>query len=91
MPGESLEKALKREILEELGVAIDVHEEYYRTEHAYPEKTVALHFFDCSIMSGEPQTIQVADLRWVHPTQLDRFEFPEGDRELIAQLRGVSS
>jgi 8-oxo-dGTP diphosphatase len=84
--GESLEQALKREIVEELGIVIDVHQEYFSTRHAYSVKTVDLHFFDCSIMKGEPRAIQVADFHWVRPTELVNFEFPEADRELIKRL-----
>ena len=37
-PDESLEAALQREIREELGVEISVHEEYFSLQHEYPTK-----------------------------------------------------
>ena len=86
-PSESLQIALKREILEELGVAVQVEDEFYSTEHHYASRSVRLHFFNCSIIDGEPRSLEVADWRWVLPSDLDRFEFPEADRELIAKLR----
>jgi mutator protein MutT len=88
LPGESLQAALIREIREELGVDVAVHNEVLTTEHQYPTKTVQLHFFNCSIRSGEPQIIEVADLKWVTPSELRGFQFPEADRELIAILSG---
>jgi mutator protein MutT len=90
-PGETLEGALQREILEELGVTISVEEEFFRIAHDYPTKSVQLHFFNCSILSSEPRPIEVADLRWVGPQQLDRFEFPAADAELIAKLRTINN
>ena len=85
--GESLETALRREIREELGIDVAVGEEYFTVEHDYPGKSVRLHFFNCSIECGEPQALGVADLRWVSPEELSRFEFPPADAELIERLR----
>ena len=85
--GESLQAALEREIMEELGVKIRVHDEFFTVEHDYPTKSVRLHFFNCSIIEGEPQLIEVADMRWVHPQDLVQFDFPPADAELIARLR----
>ena len=86
-PGESLEKALQREIREELGVRIAVGDEFYTVEHDYPGKSVRLHFFNCVIEEGEPAAIEVASLKWVLPAELSQFEFPPADAELIEKLR----
>ena len=85
--GESLEAALHREIREELGVEITVDREFFSVAHEYPDKSVHLHFFDCTILRGEPQPLEVADLRWVKAAELDDFEFPPADVELIRKLR----
>jgi mutator protein MutT len=83
---ESLQSALEREIQEELGVRIAVGPEFFSIEHDYPTKSVRLHFFDCSILEGEPQPLDVADIRWVTPGELKDFEFPPADAELIRKL-----
>jgi mutator protein MutT len=85
-PPESLHEALQREIQEELGVLIRVENEFFTAEHHYPERSVQLHFFECSIIDGTPRAVEVADLRWVSPLELENFEFPEADRELISRL-----
>lgn len=86
-PGESRKAALQREIREELGVEITVDREFFTVDHDYPSKSVRLFFFDCSIMRGEPQALDVADMRWVKPSELKDFEFPAADVELIRKLR----
>ena len=85
--GESLQSALRREIREELRVDIVVGVEFYSVEHEYPGNPVRLHFFNCEIREGEPEALGVADLRWVLPAELDRFEFPPADAKLIEKLR----
>lgn len=84
---ESLASALVREIEEEVGVKITVLDEFFQVEHHYPTRSVQLHFFNCTIVSGEPRPLHVADLRWVLPEELDQFSFPEADRELISRLQ----
>ena len=54
--GESHEACLARELLEELGVRATVGRELLITEHAYPERTVRLHFRTCEI-DGEPSPL----------------------------------
>jgi 8-oxo-dGTP diphosphatase len=88
-PGEELKAALHRELREEIGVETEIGEEIHRIVHAYPDRDVRLYFFETRILSGEPQKIEVADLRWVNVDQLMDFQFPEADRPLLDQLRGV--
>lgn len=84
--GESLRSALQREIREELGIDVGVHDEFFTVEHDYSTKSVRLHFFNCTILEGEPQPMDVADLQWVEPADLPDFEFPPADVELIRKL-----
>jgi 8-oxo-dGTP diphosphatase len=82
---ESHEGCLAREILEELGTGVEVGEEILAVEHAYPERTVRLHFRRCRL-EGEPHPRLGQEMRWVGRTELAELEFPEADRELIAML-----
>jgi 8-oxo-dGTP diphosphatase len=60
----------------------------HETVHAYPGKTVHLRFFEAELLSGEPQAIDCAEVAWVHPGDLRRYEFPEADLGLVALLAG---
>ena len=57
------------------------------TEHAYPERTVRLHFRHATI-AGEPQPLLGQELMWIARRIFDRSTFPEADRELIELLSG---
>jgi len=89
-PGESLEVALRREIQEELGIKIRVDDEFFTVDHDYPTKSVRLHFFNCVILEGDAQPLDVADLRWVKPDDINNYQFPPADIELIRKLRSSS-
>ncbi len=87
-PDEELPAALKRELAEELGIEAEIGAEIHRIVHAYPDRDVRLHFFEARILSGEPQKLEVADLRWVTLDELMDYQFPEADLPLLKQLRG---
>jgi len=85
---ESLEDCLRRELREELGIEIAQPALFRVIRHEYPEKTVELHFFKCSILSGLLRPLGCADLRWVAPEELAQFPLPPADRPLVEALCG---
>jgi 8-oxo-dGTP diphosphatase len=87
-PGEELVTALKRELMEELGIEAEIGAEIHHISHAYPDRDVQLHFYEARIVSGEPQKLEVADLRWVTLDEIMDYQFPEADLPLLRQLRG---
>jgi mutator protein MutT len=84
---ESLRDCMKREIFEELDVEADVGREILATTHAYDDRRVELHFFECRI-SGQPTPQQGQQMRWVSTTELGQLPFPPADAELIRILTG---
>jgi mutator protein MutT len=82
---ETHEQALRRELLEELAVVVDVGDLVHRTEHAYPDRTIELHFYRC-VLKGAPQPALGQEMRWVPRTELHALGFPPADTELINML-----
>lgn len=85
--GETFEQCLVREIREELGVEISVSELFEEVRHDYSEKSVHLKFFICQLLSGEPQPLDCAAVKWIDQAQLTDFEFPAADAALLEKLR----
>ncbi|HSC57355.1 MAG TPA: 8-oxo-dGTP diphosphatase MutT [Nitrospira sp.] len=85
--GETLEECLQRELFEELSVTIDVPVPYRIIRHEYPEKIVELHFFRCAIERGQATPLDCAEIRWVYPHEMGRYQFPPADRPIIEALR----
>jgi mutator protein MutT len=76
---------LTRELREELAVDASVGDEVLATTHAYPDRSVELHFIRCEI-AGDPAPQIGQELRWVARADLARLEFPPADAELIRLL-----
>lgn len=89
-PDETHEACLARELAEEIGVRSTIGPELLVTEHAYPERTVRLHFRRCTI-HDEPRSMLGQEIRWIARADLPTLEFPEADVELIRLLTASSA
>jgi mutator protein MutT len=85
-PGESFEACLTREVMEELGLTIAVHEQVASAEHVDTERRVHLRFDRCTILSGEPRLLGCAAYRWVTAAQIGAYAFPPADEPLVRQI-----
>ena len=65
--GETREEALRRELAEELGVAVSVGEHLSTLEYSYPHLDITLHLFSCASFEGEPRELYHSSIRWVAP------------------------
>jgi 8-oxo-dGTP diphosphatase len=87
-PGEDPKEALRRELLEELGISAEIGEEVWRTEHQYPEHPpIRLLFFSVQKYSGEVENRVFQQVRWVASRDLPRYDFLEADLLLVEKLR----
>jgi 8-oxo-dGTP diphosphatase len=86
-PGESEPDALRREIREELGCAIDVGALLLRHVHRYPDLEVELAFYAGLLPPGAvPAAIGVAELVWAEVGALAGYDFLEADRAVLGAL-----
>ena len=84
--GENLSEALRREILEELGVEIVVGASMGVYHHAYTHFKVTLHAFRCEKTTGVLQRLAVRDFRWVQPCELETFPMGKIDRQIASRI-----
>lgn len=87
--GESLEACVRREVWEELGIALTEPLPFAVHHYTYPEKSVELHFFTCDIEHGTPKSLGCAQFAWVKPDELAAYEFPPADRPVVDQLMSM--
>jgi mutator protein MutT len=86
LPQESFEACLRRELMEELGIEVEVQELLDAVTHQYPEKLVHLKFFRCGWVKKEPQTHGCHDFAWVGKNQLANYAFPAADQKVLQKL-----
>lgn len=86
-PGESVKECIKREIKEELDIEIAVDDHLISIDHAYTHFRITLHVHYCRHLSGEPQTIECDEIRWVTLDEIDQYPFPKANTKIIEALR----
>lgn len=82
--GENSIECLRREILEELGVAITVIRPLSPTTHEYQEITVTLYPFVCAITEGKVQLHEHAAMIWLPPVELSSLDWAAADLPVLA-------
>jgi 8-oxo-dGTP diphosphatase len=87
---ESFEDCLHRELMEELGIEVEMDDLMEAITHEYPEKTVHVRFFRCAWKQHQPQSLGSPAFRWVNAEELNQFEFPAADARLVERLRNDS-
>lgn len=85
-PGEAPVAALARELTEEIGVTVEVGRIWDVLFHAYPTFDLVMLVYVCRLVEGEPRAVEVADVAWVAPPDLPRWDILPADRPLVDRL-----
>lgn len=86
-PGETIEDCIKREICEEIGIAIEVGEHLITIDYTYTHLRVTLTVHHCRHLTGIPQPLECDEIRWVTLDEIDQFTFPKANEQIIDVLR----
>lgn len=87
--GETKRQALIRECEEELAVTVEPHEVFTEVTHEYPDVTVRLTLFKCSILRGQPQLLEHNALAWITPGEIGNYVFCPADEEILKLIARV--
>jgi mutator protein MutT len=86
-PEEAPEKAVLRELEEELGVQARIDHEIMRYEYQYPGRApILLIFYRIADFTGEPRNFEFEQLRWERPQRLRDYDFLEGDVRFLERF-----
>ena len=86
-PGEGREECLRRELVEEMGVQIDVGRPLTPATHHYPTFTVTLYPYVCTILSGEITLHEHSEIRWLPAAQMHELEWADADVPIITEYQ----
>jgi 8-oxo-dGTP diphosphatase len=90
-PGETDPQALRREILERLGVAVKVGNLLSFVRHPYEHYDVELYLYECSLVDRNLQRLGVADWRWVTSDEFRNYTFTPADQVSMDKLLGIDA
>ena len=85
--GETFPQALIRECQEELAITLDVGEQFMQVVHRYPDILIRLTLFHCTIAQGIPKLLEHNDMRWIHPSEVDSFDFCPADTDILEEIK----
>lgn len=86
-PGETAEKALARELLEELEIELGETRLYLRRTIPYSDlRSYDLSYFIVESWRGTPRNVVFNDLRWIYTRELVEYDILEGNREIVRLL-----
>jgi len=86
--GEEPRTCLKREIIEELDIDIDVGDVFEISTNVYGDvKHVILLGFHCDYLSGEIAKKDIQDFKWLSLEEMGDFDITEADLPLIEALK----
>lgn len=88
-PGERPERALVREIAEELGCDIAIGRALPRFTHDYGAVVIEMIPFTCTLVPGSPapQLHEHVALRWVPPAELPTLDLAPADVPILAWIQ----
>ncbi|MEO0851978.1 MAG: A/G-specific adenine glycosylase [Cyanobacteria bacterium J06648_11] len=85
-PHETPAQCAVREVKEEIGIDVEFVEPLGTIQHAYTHFSITLQAFMCRYVSGEAQTLQCAEVRWISPDEIPHFPFPVANQKLFPLL-----
>jgi 8-oxo-dGTP diphosphatase len=85
--GETDEQCLRRELQEELAATAEVGDLFCSSEYRYtPDYTIRLLAYRATVSSDTFKLNDHEEVRWVKPTDLVDYDFPEADKPIVEKL-----
>ena len=85
--GETLLTALRRELNEEVGITVNQTKPLMTIEHDYGDKCVRLNVHVVSNFNGQAHGAEGQPSEWVSIDELDNYDFPAANVEIISAIK----
>lgn len=77
--GETHEEALKRELMEELGIDVGVGSFIAKGSSIVEDKLINLYVYSAHILEGVPQAREHAQIMWIDIENIMKYDWAEAD------------
>lgn len=85
-PGEAPAETLKRELMEEMQIAIEPYAYFGTADHMQGSRTIRLIAWRARFIEGSWVLTDHDEVRWVKPQELRHYAFAPADVEFVKQL-----
>ena len=85
--GEVVAEGFVRTVREQIGLEVAPGDMIATIRHAYTHFRITLHAHQCRIISGEPQPLRCATVRWVAAGELTGYALPVTDAKIVQALQ----
>lgn len=85
-PGESFKLALRRELVEEVGITINSVIKFIDTQYKYDDRDLRFQCFKVANFTGEVQSNENQQIRWVNLNELESIHLPLANRPVVDAL-----
>ncbi|NUN63389.1 8-oxo-dGTP diphosphatase MutT [Pseudanabaena biceps] len=86
---ETAAECIKRELQEELAIEVEVGDHLITVDFEYETLRVSLIVHHCTHVSGEPQRLACSEIRWVAIDELDSYQLPAANYEIVKALKAT--
>lgn len=86
--GESPQQCLERELLEELGITVQIERQLPASSHRYADFAITLYPFVCRLDRGELTLLEHEAIIWIAPERMYDLDWTEADLPVIATYLG---
>lgn len=84
--GESKQEALKREILEELGINLSIGDLFLTVVHPYPDFELTMHSFICEVDTKDFVLREHISFKWLTTEILNQLDWAAADIPIVNKL-----
>lgn len=84
--GETKIETLKREILEELKMKVEVREEFLTVFHEYPDFKLTMHSYICNCKNKKLTLTEHIDFKWLDKAHIANLDWAAADIPIVNKL-----
>ncbi len=84
--GETKEEALKRELIEELNIPINIKSLFLTIVHEYPDFELTMHSFICEVETKQITLNEHISFEWLTLSELNKLDWAAADIPIVDKL-----
>lgn len=84
---ETRQEALRREVLEELNIEVEIKDFIMTVKHEYKGFNLVLHAYICEVVKGNLKLSEHLEFRWATVEEMMSMDFSAADIPIIKRLK----